>query len=105
MKVVRDGIKFDSGKEADRYEELLMKGKAGLISNLKVKPIFRIMIKDEFLCNYEADFSYTDLEIENRVVEDTKGKDPKTGWDTRTPVYNLKKRLMRIVFGIEIREI
>ena len=62
------------------------------------------MVLDQFLCNYTADFSYTDLETEKRVVEDTKGKDPKSGWDTRTPVYNLKKRLMRICLGIEVRE-
>ena len=103
MKVVRDGIKFDSGKEADRYEELLMKQKAGLISDLKVKPTFKIMVNEQFLCNYTADFSYR--EPREVIVEDTKGKDPKTGWDTRTPVFNLKKRLMRIVLGIEVREV
>lgn len=78
--------------------------KSGLISCLNLKPRFRIMVLDQFLCNYTADFSYTDLETEKRVVEDTKGKDPKSGWDTRTPVYNLKKRLMRICLGIEVRE-
>lgn len=108
-----DGISFDSKKEANRYQELLMKEKAGLIKDLKVKPKFKIMVNDQFLCNYTADFSYTNLwgitlssipKEGTLVVEDTKGKDPKSGWDTRTPVYNLKKRLMRIVLGIEVRE-
>jgi len=111
--VIVDGIRFDSKKEARRYQELLTKEKAGLISNLKVKPKFKIMVIDQFLCNYIADFSYMDcggLKLNSEqtgvlVVEDTKGKDSKTGWDTRTPVYNLKKRLMRICFGIEVREI
>jgi len=89
-----------------------MQLKAGLISNLKVKPRFKIMVLDQFLCNYTADFSYQnvvakgyELKLGSTVVEDTKGKDPMTGWNTRTPVYNLKKRLMRIVFGIEVREV
>jgi len=112
-----DGIKFDSKKEARRYQELLMQIKAGLIFDLKVKPKFKIMVLGQSLCNYTADFSYEEtifpatglvdgsfVETKILVVEDTKGKDPKTGWDTRTPVYNLKKRLMRIVFGIEVRE-
>lgn len=113
--VIVDGIKFDSKKEGRRYEELLMQVKAGLISNLKVKPIFKITINGQFLCNYIADFSYEEIEtrdlgktsihqVMGQVVEDTKGKDPKSGWDTRTPVYNLKKRLMRIILGIEVRE-
>jgi hypothetical protein len=103
IKVTVDGIKFDSKKEARRYQELLMKEKAGLISHLKLKPKFKIMVLDQFLCNYTADFSYWErLEL---VVEDTKGKDPKTGWDTGTPTYHLKKRLMRIVFKIEVREV
>lgn len=115
--MIVDGIKFDSKKEATRYQELLMQRKAGLIFDLKVKPKFKIMVLGQFLCNYTADFSYEEtifpaiglvdgsfIERKILAVEDTKGKDSKTGWDTRTPVYNLKKRLMWIVFGIEVRE-
>ena len=43
---------------------------------------------------YKADFRY--IEKGETVVEDVKGM--------RTPVYNLKRHLMKAVHGIEIRE-
>jgi len=109
-----DGIKFRSKKEARRYQELLMAEKAGLISELKVHPRFPInldnwvkpngeMIGHAHICDYIADFSY--LKDGHRVVEDTKGKDPRTGWDTRTEAYKLKKVIMRIINGIDVMEV
>lgn len=82
-----------------------MREKAGLISNLKVHPRFNIGVDAGHICDYIADFSYTDLETNNLVVEDTKGKDPRTGWDTRTETYKLKKRMMWIINRINVREI
>lgn len=109
-----DGIKFQSRKEARRYEELLMAEKMGLISELKVHPRFPInldnwvtpngqIIGHAHICDYIADFSY--LKNGRRVVEDTKGKDPRTGWNTRTEAYKLKKIMMRIINGIDVVEI
>ena len=46
---------------------------------------------------YRADFSYIEKGV--YVVEDVKG-----GEATKTPVYKLKKALMRYFHGIEIKE-
>lgn len=100
-----DGIKFRSGKEARRYQELLMAEKAGLISNLKVHPRFKIDVEGGHICDYIADFSYNEVEAGRLIVEDTKGKDKKTGWDTRTEAYKLKKVMMRVINRIEVREV
>lgn len=97
-----DGITFDSKFEAHRYTELKLMEKAGLIRNLQLQVRFPIIIKEEKVCTYVADFRY-DEEQEfaggkswQTVVEDAKGM--------RTPVYNLKRKLMRAVYGITIRE-
>lgn len=46
---------------------------------------------------YIADFTYIDEKENHLVVEDVKG--------VRTPLYNLKKRLMFDRFGIMVREV
>ena len=67
-KTVVDGIKFDSLKEARRYEELKLQEKVGVISHLKLQPKFRLLdgfkYKEETIrpVNYFADFSYIDAE-------------------------------------------
>lgn len=86
---------FDSKREARRYRDLCLREKANEISDLHRQVPFRIDIKDEHVCTYKADFTY--VEGGALVVEDTKGY--------RTPVYRLKKKLMKAVHGIEIREV
>ena len=75
-KVVVDGIKFDSKKEAARYKELCLLERAGAIQNLKTQVKF-VLIPSQKMngrtvereCSYRADFVYTkDGEM---VVEDT----------------------------------
>jgi hypothetical protein len=97
-----DGITFDSKFEAHRYTELRLMERAGLIRNLQLQVRFPIIINEEKVCTYVSDFVY-DEEIEwasgkswQRVVEDAKGM--------RTPVYNLKKKLVKAVLGIVIKE-
>jgi hypothetical protein len=107
VKVEIDGIRFDSKFEAHRYTELKLMEKAGLIRDLKLQVRFPIIINEEKVCTYVADFTYvekmppldykgTPWVLEQPVVEDAKGM--------RTPVYNLKKRLMKAVLGIDIKE-
>ena len=100
-KVLVDGITFDSKREAQRYHELKLMQAAMLIRNLKVHEFFPIWVGPEgcevFICYYQADFVYENVDSGRRVVEDTKG--------LRTDVYKLKKKLMKAVHGIEIREI
>lgn len=112
-KVRLDSYLFDSLKEKNRYLVLLMRQKLGEICGLTVHPKFKLLDKKngQRAVSYVADFSYyTHYEVAGMgggelVVEDTKGIDPKTGWNTRTPVYKLKKRLMKELLNIEVREI
>ena len=118
-KVMVDGIKFDSKKEAKRYQELKMLEQAGHITDLKrqakyvlipaqYEPSGEICTKGkekgkpkkgkllERECAYYADFVYSTKGGE-LVVEDTKGM--------RTPDYIIKRKLMLYVHGIRIVEV
>ena len=100
-KTIVDGIVFDSKKEANRYKELLLLQKAGIITDLKrqvpytLVPAFNLNKKRYRPMTYTADFVYK--ENGKEVVEDTKG--------FRTDVYKIKKKLMAYIYQIEIREI
>ena len=64
--MVLDGIAFDSKREAERYSELRILLKAGLIKDLVLQPAFELQGK--FRCRgknypavtYRADFQYTE---------------------------------------------
>lgn len=92
-----DGRKFDSMAEGARYVELMRLQDAGLIFDLKCQEAFKLPVNGFLVCNYKADFVYVDTDG-NRVVEDVKG-------GPVTPVYALKKKLMRAIHGIEIKEV
>lgn len=102
-KTVVDGQKFDSKKEARRYQELLLLEKAGEIKNLsrQVKFVLIPSQRDENgkvverECSYKADFTYE--EGIKTVVEDVKG--------FRTKEYIIKRKLMLWRYGIRIREV
>lgn len=88
-------ITFASKLEASRFVELKTLQQAGEISGLKLQVPFNIAVGGLPICKYVADFTYTD-KTGALVVEDAKGR--------LTDVYKLKRRLMRVVFWIEIRE-
>jgi len=100
-----DGITFDSKREANRYSELKMMEKAGIINSLKLQPEFKCQIDGKKICTYKADFEYLMVDEEGPqgqigyyIVEDVKG--------FKTPVYKLKKKLVEALFpGTFIREI
>lgn len=92
-----DGILFDSKKEAARYQDLKLLERAKQIGSLTMQPKFVIEINKTKVCTYIADFAYHDLVKGWFVVEDVKGM--------RTPIYRLKKKLMKACHGIEITEI
>ena len=86
-KTTLDGIQFDSKKEAQRYAELLLLQKGGIISDLKLQVKFEIIPKqkDERAAHYIADFVYQ--ENGKTVAEDTKGY--------KTKEYILKRKLFK----------
>ena len=90
-KVIVDGHKFDSKKEARRYGELKLLERAGKIKDLELQPKFELIptirTETETLrkVSYIADFKYLDCNTGKVIVEDVKG--------FKTDVYLLKKRL------------
>lgn len=96
IKTEVDGIVFDSKKEAARYGQLKLMERAGAISGLVLQPSMLLEVNGKKIGKYIADFSYYD-EQDKTVVEDCKG--------VKTPVYRLKKKLVKALYGIEIQEI
>ena len=79
-----DGITFDSKKEAERYRRLKTYEKNGIVHNIDIQVGYNIEVNGKLICKYIADFVYT--KDGQTIVEDCKG--------VKTPVYNLKKKLM-----------
>lgn len=107
IKTTLDGIKFDSRKEAKRYNELKLMERCGLIKNLELQkpfelqPTFRKHNKTYRAIKYIADFVYYDVEKEQIVVEDVKS--PATAKDK---VYIIKKKMFIYKYeDYEFREI
>ncbi len=96
-KTMVDGILFDSGKEAARYQELKLLERAGAITQLRRQVKFELIPKcgKERACSYLADFVYT--EGGKTVVEDVKG--------AKTKDYIIKRKLMNWRYDIQIREV
>ncbi len=90
-----DSIWFASKAESRRYSQLKLMEKAGKIAELTLQPRFPIVVKGKACGLYVADFEY--YENEERVIEDCKG--------FRTPVYQLKKRIVEALYGITITEV
>ena len=93
-------MKFDSHKEYLRYIQLCEMEQAGLISELNcqesltiqegfIHPVSKKKIRPIL---YKADFSY--IRDGNKIIEDVKGKDKKTGKYILTQVFKLKWKLL-----------
>ena len=113
-------IRFDSKREASRYDELRLLLAAGKIRNLQLQPEYTLIgafktadgeeVKAE---RYRADFRY---QVQHKeAVKMSDGSTVwKTTWETivedvksegtRTPLY-LSKRKALLEMGIEIREV
>lgn len=89
-----DGIRFASKREARRYQELKLLEYAGGIGGLELQPRFPLVVNGVKVGVYVADFQYE--ENGEIVTEDCKG--------VRTQVYRLKAKLVRALYGIQIRE-
>jgi len=99
VRTYRDGRMFHSKREADRYVVLKALQQAGKIRNLELQPFFILEVNNVAIGNYFADFGYEERSVGDwwRVVEDVKG--------VRTDVYKIKKKLVKAIHGIEIREV
>lgn len=88
-KTIIDGITFPSKKQAHRYVGLKLLEKGGIIQNLEMEVLFELTAHNVKICKYYADFVYT--ENDRKIIEDVKGM--------RTPVFNLKWKLLKAQFG------
>ena len=94
---------FDSKKEFERFKQLQLLEEIGEIEDLQRQVRFVLITgrrwsdgKKHRDTVYVADFVYR-LPNGEKVVEDVKG--------FRTPVYRLKRELMKDIYGIEIQEV
>lgn len=103
-KDTRGELRFDSQKEARRYDELMTMLRAGIISDLRLQPQFTL--QESYVTEtgerirairYTADFSYRFGG--KMVVEDVKSA------ATRTKEYLRNKKFMRSKYGIDIQEV
>lgn len=87
---------YDSKREAARAQELALLQHIGEITDLEYQVEYELIPKQEGerAVKYRADFRYR--ENGAVVVEDCKG--------FKTPEYILKRKLMKWVHGITIRE-
>lgn len=99
VKTERGGLVFDSAHEANVYDGLLLRWRAGDIKDLLRQVPFAIVVNDIHVCDYVADFVYR-LKDGHRVVADAKSEHTR-----KLPVYMLKKKLMRACLGIDIVEL
>jgi hypothetical protein len=87
-----DGIRFDSKREAERYQELLLLAAAGEIHALSLQPRFELQPsfkregKTIRAIHYVADFQYVENATDRLIVEEVKGF-------KGNPVWRLKYKL------------
>lgn len=108
-KVAYNGFKFDSKAEKERYVELMLMQKKGLIRELELQPEFEIVpalyrdiqvhlktkIKNvrqlvERAARYHADFMYYDCSLDVYVIEEVKGE-----YLSKQKDYILRRKLIR----------
>lgn len=96
IKIVIDGITFDSKKEGNRYVELKLLKQAGEVIDFFCQPVFLLQEKfrngwtgkGEREIKYVADFAVKFANLNHWVVEDVKG-----GKVTQTKDFLLKRKL------------
>ena len=99
IKTIINGITFDSKKEATYYGILKLKQKAGLIDSFKMQVRYDLVVNGIMIGFYKADFvTYK----HGKVLEVI---DVKSEMTKKLPVYRLKKKLMKAIYGIDIVEI
>lgn len=96
VKTVIDGITFDSKKEANYYGKLKILQKAGEVVSFQRQVRYDFEVNKISLGFYKLDFLVNWASGKVQFV-DVKG--------VKTPVYQLKKKLMKAIYGIDIFEV
>tara|TARA_R100001015_G_C4577435_1_gene134486 strand:+ start:506 stop:859 length:354 start_codon:yes stop_codon:yes gene_type:complete len=91
------GYTFDSMWEAERWGELSAMQRAGVVKDLERQVRYNLVINDQKICAYVADFQYKLIDengFEKEIVEDAKG--------VETAEFKLKKKMMKAILGIDV---
>ncbi len=105
-KTTVNGIKFDSKLEADKYIHLKTLERIGKIKDVKIQVPFELLVKqgkrekDKIYSlgknktiagiKYKADFTYTRVIDNQKIILDTKGR--------TTEVYKIKIKFLRALY-------
>ena len=93
-----DGV-FDSQKEYARWLELKALEAAGKISRLRRQVQVPFVVSGTCVARWIADFEYYEHPEGSPVWEDVKSE-----YTRKLPVYRLKAKLVKAIYGREIRE-
>lgn len=104
-KVVYDGHRFDSKREAYRYRALQLRCLAGEITEPERQPSFELHTVNAAgervrIGKFTADFRYRELATGVVVIEDAKSAPTK-----KNTAYRLRKRIVEAEYGIQIVEV
>ena len=94
VKTTVDGIVFDSVREARHWVELQAFESSGQIHKLKRQVPYELHVNGIKVCKIIPDFEY--WIGDQLIVADSKGM--------RTPMYNLKKKMLAAEYGLDILE-
>ena len=100
-----DGILFDSKKEAARWLELKALEASGEIRHLSRQVRVPLVVNGVSVAHWVADFEYAGRGVIGceigwgRIWEDVK-----SDYTRKLPVYRLKKKLVKAIYGVDIRE-
>lgn len=99
IKVTINGVQFDSKKEAGYYNLLQLKKKAKLIDHFEMQVKYDIIVNGHKIGFYKSDFvTYKDGQVLEVI-------DVKSEMTKKLPVYRLKKKLIKALYGFDIVEI
>ena len=102
-----DGKKFQSKKEGNRYSELRLLEKAGLIEDLQCQVKYELHAHSQHepkgvkVCDYFLDFEYFCQKRGCWIYEDVKGLKNGPAYS----LFKLKKKWMKAQYGITVDEI
>jgi len=96
-KAVVGGIKYDSKKESKNGAALKERLRKGEIRDLEFQKTIRLEVNGYLVCKYIADAVYYENDV--YVIEDTK-----SAFTAKLPVYRIKKKLVKAIYGIDIKE-
>lgn len=107
QRIIADGIEFDSKAEHDRYIELKLMQRAGLIKELECHPSYEVLPKQETPEGkqnfrpvvYTPDFRYITREG-REVVEEIKSE-----YSRKEKDYIIRRKLLFYTQGIYVEEL